>query len=321
MKARQRPVKAALRNSRIVKPAGPATFYRHAPELRRAVNRLRHIAMRECGRAGIGKVALLLVVPGPDGIPLGAGSRSAVPLYPASVVKLFYLAAVQAWLARRGLDRTPELSRALDAMIRQSSNDATSYVVDLLTGTTSGPELPRSALRKWLRRRGAVQRYFEGWHWPEFRAIRVTQKTWEESPYGREQQSRVLVRNNRNRLTADAVARLLWAIDSGEVVSPKACREMRALMRRRLDLRDKRRHTDNQIDGFFGQGLPADAQLWSKAGWTSDSRHDAAVVRLASGRRFILVALTEGRKLAENVRLLPALAREAAKLVEQMPLG
>jgi beta-lactamase class A len=143
----------------------------------------------------------------------------------------------------------------------------------------------------------------------------VTQKTWDDSPYGREQQSRISLVNNRNRLTADAAARLLWAIDRGEVVSTAACREMLKLLRRYPGSADRRRRADNQIDGFFGQGLPPDARLWSKAGWTSDTRHDAAIIELANGRRFILAAFTEGRRLSENSRLLPALAREAARLL------
>ena len=62
--------------------------------------------------------------------------------YPASVVKLIYLAAAEAWLQRRLLEEGPELRRALADMIRHSGNDATSLVVDLLSGTVSGPALP-----------------------------------------------------------------------------------------------------------------------------------------------------------------------------------
>lgn len=170
-------------------------------------------------------------------------------------------------------------------MIRDSSNDATAYIVDLLTGTTGGPDLPLPAFHRWLHRRGAIQRYFERWGWPEFTPIRLTQKTWEESPYGREQQSRVQVRDNRNRLTTEAVARLLWSIDRDEAVSKPACREMRHLLRRRLGAKGRRRRADNQIDGFLGEGLPGDARLWSKAGWTGKTRHDAAIIQLKGGRR------------------------------------
>jgi beta-lactamase class A len=234
---------------------------------------------------------------------------------------LFFLVAVQAWLSAGRLSRTREQRRACAAMIRESSNDATGYIVDLLTGTTGGPELPSAAFRRWFRHRGAVQRYFERWGWPEFAPIRITQKTWEESPYGREQQSRVQVRNNRNRLTTEAVARLLWSIDLDEVVSKPACREIRRLLHRRLDAKSRRRHADNQIDGFLGEGLPGNARLWSKAGWTSKTRHDAATIELTGGRRFVLVVFSEGRKLAENTGLLPAMAREAARLMALLEDG
>jgi hypothetical protein len=50
--------------------------------------------------------------------------------------------------------------------------------------------LPSAAFRRWLHRRGAVQRYFERWGWPEFRYPHHAEDLG-ESPYGREQQSRL----------------------------------------------------------------------------------------------------------------------------------
>lgn len=70
--------------------------------------------------------------------------RGDVRLYPASVVKLFYLVAIHEWLEGRMLQNSTELERAIQDMIVESSNDATSYIVDSLTGTTSGPELPQN---------------------------------------------------------------------------------------------------------------------------------------------------------------------------------
>ena len=60
-------------------------------------------------------------------------------VYPASVVKLFYAVAVEQWLQRDLIPDGDELQRAMGDMIGDSSNDATGLVVDLLTGTTSGP--------------------------------------------------------------------------------------------------------------------------------------------------------------------------------------
>lgn len=201
-------------------------------------------------------------------------------------------------------------------MIRESSNDAPNYIVDVLTRTTSGPELPAAAFARWLHRREAVNRYLARWGWPEFADINVCQKTWDDGPYGRERQSRVRVRNNRNRLTTDAVARQLCAIDRGDVLSRRASRAMSQLLARDPDPTHFVHTPDNQIAGFFGAGLSPGARLWSKAGWTSETRHDAAIIQAPSGRRFVLVVFTEGRDLAANTKLLPFIARRALHLIE-----
>ena len=95
----------------------------------------------------------------------GAGRaehRGDVDLYPASVAKLPLLVAAHAWQEGGRLAPDAELDRALAAMIRESSNDATSHVVDCLTGTTSGPALHPAALQRFLARRRAVNRFFQG---------------------------------------------------------------------------------------------------------------------------------------------------------------
>ena len=61
----------------------------------------------------------------------GASWRGDQPRYPASVVKLLYLVAAEAWLQRQLIEDGAELRRALADMIRDSSNDATGLVVDL----------------------------------------------------------------------------------------------------------------------------------------------------------------------------------------------
>ena len=48
---------------------------------------------------------------------------------------------------------------------------------------------------------------------------------------------------------------------------------------------------DNQAK-FTGPALPPESKLWSKAGWTSATRHDAALIELSNGTRFVLVVFT-----------------------------
>jgi len=66
-----------------------------------------------------------------------ASFRGSEPIYPASVVKLFYLVAAHCWLEDGRLTDTPELRRALSDRVVESYNEATHHVVDVLTGWTS----------------------------------------------------------------------------------------------------------------------------------------------------------------------------------------
>lgn len=215
-----------------------------------------------------------------------ASVRGAEAIYPASVVKLFYLAAVHRWMEDGKLKDTAELRRAMKDMIVDSSNDATAYIVDLLTDTTSGPELSDAEMRVWFNKRNAVNRYFADLG---YTGINANKKPWAEGPYGRETQAREMFEQKRNMLTTDAVARLLTEIATGRCVSPARSAEMMTLLSR--DLATKSSDPDHQSK-FTGPGLPAGAKLWSKAGWTSQTRHDAAYVELPNGAKFVLVTFT-----------------------------
>src|ERR1044071_7032157 len=138
-------------------------------------------------------------------------------IYPASVVKLFYLAAAHHQMDTGALKQTPELERALHDMIVDSSHDATHLVVDALTNTTGGPELDDAALREWIEKRNAVNRYFRALGYEK---INVNQKPWCEGPYGRERQGLGPNFENRNKLTTNATARIWYEIVTGRAASP-----------------------------------------------------------------------------------------------------
>jgi len=247
------------------------------------------------------QVALTLVDLTHPNRPRRASYRGQARIYPASVVKLFYLVAAQQWLEDGRLQPTAELQRALRDMIVDSSNDATHYVVDVLTDTTAGPELSREAMARWAYKRNAVNRYFSR---QGYTNINVNQKPWCEGPYGRE---RVFVGEhyeNRNLLTTDATARLLVEIVLGRAVNAKRSASMMRLLRRNPA---KPAPPFTQDNAFIGRGLPPGARLWSKAGWTSTVRHDAAYVELPDGRRFVLVIFTTGHSREREI--IPTLAR------------
>jgi Beta-lactamase enzyme family len=234
--------------------------------------------------------------------PVQASFRGDAPIYPASVVKLFYLAAAHRWLQDGKLRETEELRRALRDMIVESSNDATHYVLDMLTGTTGGGELSAEEMREWSIKRNAVNRYFASLG---YTGMNVNQKPWCEGPYGRERVFLGQNYENRNKLTTDGTARLMAEIATGDAVNAEASRKMMELLKRDLTARSD--DPDDQTRGFTGSVLPAGARLWSKAGWTSTARHDAAYIELASGARFVLVTFTTDHSREREI--IPTVAR------------
>lgn len=231
-----------------------------------------------------------------------ASYRGEVRIYPASVIKLFYLVATERWLEDGKLGDTPELRRAMRDMIVDSSNDATAYIVDLLTGTTSGPELPPDQIKQWWDKRNAVNRYFASLGYTN---INVNKKPWESGPYGRETQAIRLFQPTRNWLTTDATARLMSDIVLGRLVTPPRCREMMELLHR--EPFDTSANANSQARAFTAPGIPPGTKLWSKAGWTDETRHDCAYLELPDGHRLVIVTFTVDH--ANERQIIPTLAR------------
>jgi len=238
------------------------------------------------------------------GHPAQASFRGNERIYPASVVKLFYLAAAHRWLEDKKVEDTPELRRALKDMIVDSSNEATQYVVDVLTHTTGGYELPPNEMTEWQEKRNAVNRYYSSLGYTN---INVNQKTFCEDAYGRERTSRGPNGENRNKLTTDATARLLMEIVTGKAVSPARSAQMMDLLKR--DYAGTSKDPDDQGHGFTGIALQGreGVRLWSKAGWTSTTRHDAAYLELPDGSKFVLVTFTTDH--ANEREIIPTVAR------------
>lgn len=235
--------------------------------------------------------------------PVTASFRGNEHVYPASVVKLFYLVAVHRWLEDKKIQQTDELKRAVRDMIVDSSNEATQYVVDVLTQTTGGFELSAKEMEEWQYKRNAMNRYYASLG---FTNINVNQKTFCEDAYGRERVSRGPNGENRNKLTTEATAKLLSEIATGRAVNQARSAQMMELLKR--DFSGVSKDNDDQGHGFTGIALQGTgARLWSKAGWTSTTRHDAAYVELPNGVKFVLVTFTTDH--ANDRDIIPTVAK------------
>lgn len=236
--------------------------------------------------------------------PVTASFRGNERVYPASVVKLFYLVATHRWLEDKKIEQTPELTRAVRDMIVDSSNEATQYVLDVLTHTTGGYELPPKEMEEWQYQRNAVNRYYSSLGYTN---INVNQKTFCEDAYGRERVSRGPNGENRNKLTTDATARLLMEIVTGKVANPARTAAMMELLKR--EYTGTSNDNDDQGHGFTGIALQGREgfRLWSKAGWTSTTRHDVAYVEMPDGGKFVLATFTSNH--SNDREIIPTVAR------------
>jgi hypothetical protein len=209
--------------------------------------------------------------------PRGASYRGLELIDPEGLVSLFYLVAMQVWLEQGMVQPSAEIERALTDMMVTGSDEATGYVLDVLSGTSSGPELPPGPNETWQYQRNIVNRYFQQLGWLELQAVNINQKTWRARPYGRERFFLGDVFENRNLLSTEATARLLHSIVGGVSVSGVRSQNMMALLMKSTN------HTlDNQA-----------ARVWSKTGFSARVGYSAAYVEADSTHPYQLVVLSE----------------------------
>ncbi len=311
-------------------------FYNSNPDLTKLADRVLANTWQEFPSLGREQIALTWIVYDPP-FPVNTGGaitpdelwrypvrgfnyRGNERIYPASLAKLFYLVAMHEWLEQGMASPSAELDRALRDTIVDSSNDATSLVVDTLTGTTSGPELNEGPFTTWKNQRNLVNRYYQSLGWVELDPININQKTWSEGPYGRERLFVGEMRENRNMLSTDAVARLLHSIVGGAAVSGDRSRQMMDLLHRDLQsaVIPPASGEENQVNGFLGAGLPSESQIWSKAGWTSQVRHDAAYIELPDRQPYLAIVFTEGAANSQNRQILPFISSQLVAAMSEV---
>lgn len=223
-------------------------------------------------------------------------------VYPASVVKAFYLAYAAHLKTEGRLALTQEHQRAFRDMIVDSSNDATGLVMDLITGTTGGPELPEAEMKEWMDRRQTVNRWFAA---RGYTGLNACQKTWAEGPYGREKIGYGPNMELRNMATSDHCVRLFVEIALGKIGDPASTDWMKSLLRRDLV------KGDGQTRTLIGKVVPPDCEFYSKAGWAYEVRCDVAWIKTPGGEEFVICVMTD--KNVKNLRLLPFLAERVLR--------
>ncbi|MCL2931794.1 MAG: hypothetical protein MGG11_05775 [Trichodesmium sp. MAG_R03] len=287
-------------------------YQRNSSQLQEIVNELVNIA-EEKGLPTAPLSISLIDVSNPD-IHTFAGYKSQVLRYPASVAKLFWMAAFYGAVEQGLIDDEPKFHEDLRLMIQKSHNDSASKIVDAITDTKSGIKLEGKKLNTWLEKRKLVNQFFQK---AGYQGLIVSTKNYpryspsQTGPVGRDRQLRKEDgKFLRNLISTDHCTRLMYEIYTRQAVSPKYSTRMAYLLTR--DLRPEAWQNDpsNGVEGFLGESLPTNIYFGSKVGLTSEHRMDVAFVRNLDDKAiYILAIFAEDAAYFNDEKIFPKLSR------------
>ena len=287
-------------------------YQRNSSQLQEIVNELVNIA-EEKGLPTAPLSIRLIDVSNRD-IHTFAGYKSQVLRYPASVSKLFWMAAFYGSVEQGLIDDEWKFHEDLRLMMQKSHNDSASKIVDAITDTKSGIKLEGKKLNTWLEKRKLVNEFFQK---AGYQGLIVSTKNYpryspsQTSPVGRDRQLRKEDgKFLRNLISTDHGTRLMYEIYTRQAVSPKYSRRMAYLLTR--DLRPEAWQNDpyNGVKGFLGESLPTNIYFGSKVGLTSEHRMDVAFVRTLDDKAiYILAIFAEDAAYFNDEEIFPKFSR------------
>ncbi|MEM7578649.1 MAG: serine hydrolase [Cyanobacteria bacterium P01_A01_bin.80] len=246
-----------------------------------------------------------------------AGYQQEKLRYPASVVKLFWMVNLYAQI-EKGILLEAEFPIYLDSMIKKSDNEAASYIIDRITNTKYKQNIQGEEYKIWENRRLKINQYFQK---AGYDNINLSQKTFPipSLNLSRPKGSELKLRNNpqkliRNQISTQQVARLLYEIHTNQSISEKYSSKMANLLTIDSETRNIRRHDKNPnefnpVRGFLSASLPDNVNFKGKAGWTSGSRNDAAIITTPNGKTYILVVFAQDRAYAYDWQIFPEISQ------------
>lgn len=234
--------------------------------------------------------------------------------YSASIAKLFWMVALFGQYQAGIIPEGTVLYKKLSKMIKDSDNNAASFILDKITRTESGTDLPSDELEKWIAKRYSINQIFEQ---AGYQNINLSQKPFPitdlklDTPTGRDKQIRgEQILPIRNYITTYNVARLMFEISTEQSISKRYSRQMKSLLERDLHPEAWKNKEFNAIEGFLGEYLPANAYFASKMGWTYGNRNDAAIIASPDGKaHYILVVFGDDPSFYKDKTIYPEISR------------
>ncbi|OHY32240.1 serine hydrolase [Cylindrospermopsis raciborskii] len=243
-----------------------------------------------------------------------AGYLSNEPRFPGSIVKLFWMVYLYGNYNNKILQENSIEHKHLKKMIQDSDNESSSLIVDKMTKTESGESLSDKELNSWIYKRLAMNSFFQK---AGYQNLNISQKVFptsyqkNDSPSGRDLQiRRDEINPIRNYVTSYDVARLLYEIYTNKSISKNYSLKIKKLIKRDLAPTAWQKKPFNSIEGFLGEGLPENVEFYSKMGWNSRTRNDAAIVISPDKKhKYILVVLGDDPSFFQDKKLFPEISR------------
>jgi hypothetical protein len=253
------------------------------------------LAARSQNQPAFNRLDVVILVPQPDGTWQRGSYNPEAIAYPASTVKLAYLAAAMYWCRTNGHPYT-FLDADVRPMITVSDNYATGRVVDTITGAPNDKSINsvNDAFMAWYAKRLYTENYLNPRGLLENQTI--LHKTYPtnsgSSPSGAEQVA--IDYRGGNRMQPKCAASLMLEIIKG-AIEPGANSYMRELLT----------HERWGGDSVFGFGLPPGTVYENKLGLAYDTLEDIAYIVLPNGKEFILAAYSNAYSGSEPSQPYP----------------
>ncbi len=250
-----------------------------------------------------------------------AGYQQETLKYPASVAKMFWMVFLYAQIANGVWSDEAGFYPYIARMIQESDNEAASFIVDKISDTEFERRLDAEEFETWRKKREQVTHFFEQ---AGYEGINLTHKTYPIAslkllkPKG----SEVRIRKNpddpkdpfRNEITTFHSARLIYEMCYlQQAISPEISQKMCGWLKRDLnpEVWKNQQQGFNPIIGFLGQSLAdAGVNFYSKAGWTTGTRQEAALVATPDGKTIYILAIgADDSMYAKDWQIYPKMSR------------
>lgn len=250
-----------------------------------------------------------------------AGYQQETLKYPASVAKMFWMVFLYAQIANGVWSDEAGFYPYIARMIQESDNEAASFIVDKISDTEFEHRLDNEEFETWRKKREQVTHFFEH---AGYEGINLTHKTYPIAslkllgPKG----SEVRIRKNpddpkdpfRNEITTFHSARLIYEMCYlQQAISPEISQKMCGWLKRDLnpEVWKNQQQGFNPIVGFLGQSLAdTGVNFYSKAGWTTGTRQEAALVATPDGKNIYILAIgADDSMYAKDWQIYPKMSR------------